>query len=434
MPNRHPRQHGYRLRFGGRRRRGQSLVELALVAPILVVMLLGAAQVGSIAFGLVSIDTAAREGARAGAVSPNCSVETAFATGCGTGTVWYAGAQTSHQCTAADFGVNPICEAVLNSAGTLSASLFKNSPCASAQQACVTITLIPPAGLLSTQVRPQTAHLDVSSCNGANATVTGVVSGMPSGQIATVTAITGETQPTDTSGNFSICVKANGGTTSQTLTAQVGSASCGGYSGSVGPFPVSSGATPTENITVTAEAACPTPTPTPTPTPATCTNQQATVTGVASPLPSGQVATITATTGETATTDSVGNYTICVKANGATNSQTLTAQVGSPVCGGSAGSVGPFAVTGGGTNPNKNIPLTAEAACPTPTPVTGPGATCAPELIPNLDTYFVQVTVTYPSPIFVPFIGGIFQSQTGFRVISTTVTDAIEPCTLTQGQ
>jgi TadE-like protein len=435
MPNRHPRQHGYRLRFGGRRRRGQSLVELALVAPILVVMLLGAAQVGSIAFGLVSIDTAAREGARAGAVAPNCSLESGFTSGCTTGSLWYAApGTTSHQCNAGDFSANPICEAVLNSAGTLSASLFTTNPCASAQQACVTITLIPPTGLLSTQVRPQTAHLDASSCNGANATVTGVVSGMPSGQTATITAITGETQPTDTSGNFSICVKANGGTTSQTLTAQVGSASCGGYSGSVGPFPVSPGATVTENITVTAEGTCPTATPTPTPTPATCNNQQATVTGVVSTLPSGQLATITATTGETATTDSVGNYTICVKANGGTNSQTLTAQVGSPVCGGWTGSVGPFAVTGGGSNPNENITLTAGSACPTATPVTGPGATCAPEAIPNLDTYFVQVTVTYPSPIFVPFIGGIFQSQPGFRVISTTVTDAIEPCTLTQGQ
>lgn len=438
MSSPHPRHRGYRRRFGARRR-GQSLVELALVAPILVVMLLGAAQVGSIAFGLVSIDTAAREAARAGAVAPNCTIKSGFTAGCNTGTPWAAAITTtnqSHQCNAVDFTTNPVCEAALDSAGTLNQSLFTNNPCADALQGCVTITLVPPANLVSMQVppSPQTAHLDGSSCNGSNATVTGVVSGIPAtppGQTATVTSATGDVQPTNTSGNFSICVRANGSTTTQTLTAQVGPTICGGYSGAVGPFAVSAGAALTENITVTAEI-CPTATPTPTPTPTTCNNQQATVTGVVAVLPLGQVATITASTGETATTDSLGNYIICVKANGTTTSQTLIAQVGSPLCGGSTGSVGPFAVTAGGSN-TEPIALTAESPCSTPPPGTGPGVTCAPEGIPNLDTYFIQVTVTYPSPIFVPFIGAIFQSQSGFRTISTTVTDAVEPCSLTQG-
>ncbi|TME49965.1 MAG: pilus assembly protein [Chloroflexi bacterium] len=57
------------------RRRGQALVELALVAPILIVFLLGGSQVGAIAYAQVSLDTAAREGARAGVVAPNSSIQ-----------------------------------------------------------------------------------------------------------------------------------------------------------------------------------------------------------------------------------------------------------------------------------------------------------------------------------------------------------------------
>jgi hypothetical protein len=412
------------------RRRGQSLVELALVAPILVVMLLGAAQVGSIAFGLVSIDSAAREGARAGALAPNSSL-----IDYSNSSTWYTGSTTTHQCNTSDFGTpttagNPICEAVLNSSGTLSRSSFTNNPCASAQQACVTISVKPAAGLLSLQVAPHPARLEASSCLGSNATVSGVVSGMPSGQTATVTATTGETQPTDTAGNFSICILANALTTSQTLTAQIGPASCGGWSGSVGPFAVSSGATLTENITVADEGPCPPPPPTPTPTPVTCNPTQATVTGVVSGIPANLQATITATTGETALTDSAGNFKICVTANGGTNSQTLTAQVGSPVCDGSTGSVGPFPVSQGASK-TENIIVTAEAACSATTPAPPPPVSCTGETVP--DTYYIQVTVTYPSPIFVPFINVIFQSQPGFRVISATVTDAIEPCSLTLG-
>lgn len=329
-----------------RHRRGQSLVEMALVAPLLVVMLLGAAQVGSIAFGLVSVDSAAREGARAATLAPNATLESG-------GAVWYSTGTPSHQCNASDFTAgptgNPACLAVLSSLGTLAQSTFTNNPCASAQQGCVTITVIPANGLQSFETGHPAARLEnSSSCNNSNATVTGVVnlSGTPSGSTATVTATTGETQPTDTSGNFSICVKANGSTTSQTLTAQVGSVSCGGYSGSVGPFPVSGGGSYPENITVTAESACPTLTPTPTPTP------------TASPTPT-------------------------------------------PTAG------------------------------PTPSPTSGPAVTCPPETVS--DAGFIEVSVAYPSPVFVPFIGAVFQTQPGSRLITSTVTEAIEPCTLTEG-
>lgn len=440
-----PRRRGkgdrHRLRLRVHRRRGQSLVELALVAPILVILLVGAAQVAAIAFGLVSIDSATREGARAGALAPNTSLMSGGAT-------WYTAGTPTHQCNQTDFQSgttgNPICEAVLNSSGTLKTSLFtsSNNPCADSTQACVTITVLPPAGLSSVVTGPQSARLEASACNGANATVTGVVSGIPGGQTATVTDLTGDTQPTNTSGSYSICVKANGSTTTQNLTAQVGP-TCGGYSGSSGPFNVVSGGSYTVNITVSGPLVCPTPTPTPlptaTPTPGPCTNQQATVIGVVTYNGSslGMAAGIASTiTGETTSTNLAGAFSICVTANGSTKSQTLAAQVGNVLCGGYNGSVGPFAVASS-TTYTENIALTAEPNCPPPTPPPTVSTTCTSETVPpstvNPTPYYIRVTVTYPVQIFVPFIGAIFQSQPGYRVITTTVTDQIEPCALTNG-
>ena len=53
-----------------RRRGGQSLTELALIAPVLIVLLLAAGQFGVILFAAVSTDTAARDGARSAAQQP----------------------------------------------------------------------------------------------------------------------------------------------------------------------------------------------------------------------------------------------------------------------------------------------------------------------------------------------------------------------------
>jgi TadE-like protein len=342
-------------RASRRAARGQSLVELSLVAPLLVVMLLGAAQVGSLAFGYVSIDTSAREGARAGVLAPNCSLKSGMITGCtSSGTVWYVPGNTSHQCTAADStsGVtgNPACVAAVNSSGTLNKNVFLNNPCANASQGCVTLTVIAPNQLQSLEISPPKERLEGSSCNNSGATISGQVTGMPGGSTATVTDSTGDSGPTDSSGNYSICAKANGQNNTQVLTAQVGAVGCGGYSGSIGPIPVSGGNTyPNQDIPVTAYP-CPTPTPVPTPTPLP----------TATPTP------------------------------------------------------GPTPIPGA-----------------TPFPFVAPTPGCSPETAS--DTYYLQVTVSYPSPIFVPFVGAVFQSQPGLRLISTTVTEAIEPCTLTLG-
>lgn len=319
-------------------RRGQALVEMALLAPLLVLLLLGGAQVGEIAYSQVSLDSAAREGARAGVAAPNDALS--WDTG---GTV-----PATYQCTSADFvdgSGNPLCIAVVDASGYLDQTKFTANPCASGQ-ACVTITVIGPNNLTAFDVHSPTARLESSSpCNnGQYATVNGSVSGIPSGMSATITDTSGDTQ-SGVTGAFTLCATANNSTTTQTITAQVGPVSCGGWSGSLGPFSVSKGQTYTnEVVAVTAEPACPTPTPTPLPT--------------------------------------------------ATPSPTATPTPG-----------------------------------PTPTPTAGPAVSCGVELVPDSD--YITVTVSYPVPIFVPILGGIFQTQSGLRQISESVTYAIEPCTMT---
>jgi len=55
------------------RGRGQALVEFALVLPVLAVLLMGGAQVGALLYGQITLDTAARDGARAASQQPNQS-------------------------------------------------------------------------------------------------------------------------------------------------------------------------------------------------------------------------------------------------------------------------------------------------------------------------------------------------------------------------
>ena len=243
--------------------RAQSLVELALVSPVLVVLLLGGAQVGEIAYSQVSLDTAAREGARAGVVAPNAALRWDTA-----GTV-----PATHACTTADFAEgatgNPVCIAVVDAAGFLSRGTFTSNPCAPGQ-GCVSITVLGPAGLSSYRTGQPTVRLTSNSgspCNSGNqATVNGTVLGVPLGLTASVTDTSGDTQSGVTSA-FTLCAAAKGTTTTQTITAQAGLLGCGGYSGSVGPFAVSNGQVYSESILVLPEPVCPTPTPTSIPTP-----------------------------------------------------------------------------------------------------------------------------------------------------------------------
>ena len=109
----------------GRHRRGQALVELALVAPIIMVLLLGTAQVGTILYGQISVDTAAREGARAAASYPD-----------GSGVYSGGGSPTTVTCPGG--GGNPVCTAVVNAEGGLTAASMSTtlSPVGGVTSAC----------------------------------------------------------------------------------------------------------------------------------------------------------------------------------------------------------------------------------------------------------------------------------------------------------
>jgi Flp pilus assembly protein TadG len=93
------------------RSRGQALVELAIAAPLLLSLLLGVAQVAVIVYDQVTVDTAAREGARVGSEQPN-------------GSGAYSGgspvAAPYPTCPSSGTSTNPVCNAVWNASGLLS--------------------------------------------------------------------------------------------------------------------------------------------------------------------------------------------------------------------------------------------------------------------------------------------------------------------------
>lgn len=92
------------VRRGRRRHQGQSLAELSLVAPLLILLLLAAGQFGAILFGAISLDTATRDGARAAAQQPY-------------GSGAFSGAPNMTNCTPVSAGANPVCQAVCEAAG-----------------------------------------------------------------------------------------------------------------------------------------------------------------------------------------------------------------------------------------------------------------------------------------------------------------------------
>ena len=91
--------------------RAQSLIELALIAPILLLLIVGGAQVGAIVYSGVSVTTAAEEGARVASEQPINS--SAYAVS-GSSVIVGPGAT----CPAAG---NPVCAAVTQSKGLLTA-------------------------------------------------------------------------------------------------------------------------------------------------------------------------------------------------------------------------------------------------------------------------------------------------------------------------
>ena len=313
-----------------RGRRGQALLEVALASPLLIVMLVGGAQFGSIAFGQVTVDTAAREGARTAIENPVSSLGSFFSTS----------GPTSMTCSGQPSYSNAICQAVLDSPGNYGLVSFD------ARKFSITVTAHQPASGPWSRVPDGSDIVLASACGGT--TVKGSVS-MPDGSnasgalvSASGSGVTGTSTSTNGSGAFTLCLSiptTESVTVSATLT--------------VGGCPE------------TAQVSQTMPT-------------SGTVSGISLTLAACTTTTTTTTTTSTATT-------------------TTTVSVTS-----TSVSATPFSCS------------TTES---------------------SLDGTWVSVKVSYPMPVFVPFIGGVFadHGSGSTRTVTSEVTMRVEPCTLTQG-
>ena len=114
-------------------KRGQSLTEWAVIAPVIIVLFLGAAQLGYILYTKIQLETTAREASRAAALAPVAS-----------GAYTAAGNISNASCPPPSV-TNPACTAANNSAGLISTSALttKVTGNGAAQALCPTPT--PPA-------------------------------------------------------------------------------------------------------------------------------------------------------------------------------------------------------------------------------------------------------------------------------------------------
>lgn len=227
-----------------RRRRwtlGQAMVETALLAPVLLVLLLGGMQVAYLGYDAVSIDTAAREGARV-------AVENAQTALSFSGTT-----PSTYKCASNPANdANPICKAVANNAGLLNGQTFALVEI----DTNVVVAQRPPSDAVPGDVA------QMGSCSNNNdAQFAGTIS---PALILPVTDSLGDSTSSDGSGNFTLCMHGTGSTT-QTVSIQVngtdGGLTCSGSSTtSISKSGNQWTATPSSG---TVDVACTTPTPTP---------------------------------------------------------------------------------------------------------------------------------------------------------------------------
>ncbi len=181
-------------------------------------------------------------------------------------------------------------------------------------------------------------------------------------------------------------------------------------------------------------------------------------TGTVSGLPSNTVAAISSpaqSTNSTVLTDSTGGYSICLNApsnsqGNQTTSLTATVVDGSGCVYSTSTSV--VVATNKTVAPSPaNMTLPSTGTCPssstsssTSSSVTSsswslgtmPAEPATPTCSTSIsDTSFVQVTVSYHAPVFVPFVGRYLESPTGSgsRTVTATQRMQVEPCTITQG-
>ncbi len=302
-----------------RHRPGQAMLEVALALPFVLVLLAGATQVGAIAYGMVSADTAVREAGRIGQQSPHDSLDPVAASG------------GQHVCSSTDPAVetNPICIAAYQSAGLLDRTKM-----------VVTITLRG-SSLLSWRPPPpgdvvQAGSNPNSPCNGAQARVTGTVTGLPAGQEASVSSTTGGSPVTTNSGLYTLCASPGTGV----LSANLLSGGCT-YSAAL------TGLTLVKNTQYVDDLS------------------------LAQSCPTTTTSSTTSTSSTSASTSTVTQST--TSAGGFSCSQTVTYPA------------------------------------------------------------FFTVTVSYPVSIFVPFVNGLFADHGtgGVRTVTSTVTEEIAPCGVT---
>ena len=308
---------------GRRRAAGQALVEMALIAPALVVLLVGAAQIGEIAYGAVTVSSAAREGANIAAEYPDRSLDFVDQLGSNTYTCGQSRADSSTE--------SSVCDAVRSAAGLIPSA---------------DLSIVVTANYALSRL-PLHAVLAGNACPG-EVTESGVVSGLPSGTVATIASpskATSGTVTSDSSGNYSICLSTPSGTQQTTITATAVD---------------SSGCTYTTSITVTV-------------------THQKTV----SPSPAAMT----------------------LPASG-----TCPTPVATPA----ASTATPAPSTPGAL----------------PTPATAPA--CSSDVS---DSSYVSIAVSYLVPIFVPFVNRLLaDSPTGsVRTVTSTEVIQIEPCDITQG-
>jgi hypothetical protein len=187
-------------------RRGQALVETALVLPVLVVLLVGAAQIGAIAYGLVSADSAAREGALSGVNSPIDSL-TAASTSPGQTYACHAW-QSSYDTVE----TNPICQTAYDSAG----GLLKGSM-------TVTVTALT-TGLSRNDTVPDDVVQVRNGCTGIAASVSGTVSNIPTLQTGTTVRVSTPSVSVNAAsgGGYTLCTSPGSQTLSATATDSQG--------------------------------------------------------------------------------------------------------------------------------------------------------------------------------------------------------------------
>jgi Flp pilus assembly protein TadG len=210
---------------------GTALVELAVAAPFLLLLLTGAAQVGTVAYANVTVDTAAREGARMGSENPHTALDVIA---------------SPYTCAAND--TNGVCTAARQASGALDPN-------------ALIIVITAPDDV--SKVPPDVIR--IASCPSTGATVTGVVSNLPVGSAGAVVMGSGgglqNQVATDSSGNYTICLPPGGVVLTVTAT---GSNGCS-Y-GSSSRLTVTAATSYTQNFALPTTCATPTPEPVVSPT------------------------------------------------------------------------------------------------------------------------------------------------------------------------